>query len=488
MPQALQILATFAAGAAAMAGLGPLAQTLIYYGVLGVAYAGIAVGLQALSSLAMPSADPADTRQSARNPIAARARHYGRVRIGGPWVFAAVDGDGQFHKVLALGTGELDAVEEYYIGDTLVTLDGGNHVNEDPWDGDEMKIEVRLGLPTETVYSELDSTFPEWTSSHRGDGIASLYAIQRDGILALVLERWPQGVNTQYTVVARASKIYNPLTDLTEWNDLAANVIKDYLTHADGMRLPSSLVDTPDALAGWLAAAQACNEDVPLKAGGTEKRYRVWGSYHFDERPADVLARFLSACDGRLTLTQDRGMTLEIGNGDEPTVILDESAITGFDELSRGLDILTTANVVRATFTSVPHGYQSTDADPWMDEDSVLLRGEIADEASFACVPSHGQCRRLMKLRAYRLAPGWVATLVCNARGLAAYGQRRIRVRLAELGIDDVFQVEDFRFDIGEGGLLKGCTLQVIAMPADAYAWDAATEEGTAPVADAVED
>lgn len=483
MPQALGLIATFAA---AYIGGGPLISTIVYYGVLGIGYASIAFGLQAAFAPAAPS--PADMRQSVRNPIAPRTRHYGRVRIGGPWAFGAVDDDGQFHKVTMLCTGELDAVEERYVGNTLVTVDGGNHVNEDPWDSDELLYEYRLGLATETVYSELDSTFPEWTSSHRGDGIASIYTVQRNGILELVLERWPQGVNTQYTVVARASKVYNPLTGLTEWTDNAAAVIRDYLIHSDGMRLPSWLVETPQAVSGWLAAAQACDVDVTLKAGGTEKQWRIWGGYRFDERPADVVGRFLAACDARPALTPDGGLTIELEDGSEPTVVLDEDAITGFADLSAGLDIMTTANTIRAIYTSVPHNYGTPDADPWIDEDSVIEFGEVGDSVDFSNAPSHGQCRRLMKRRAYRLAPGWLGSVSCNIRGLAAYGKRRVRIQLSALGIDHVFQVEDFRFDIGDGAVLRGVTMQVISMPAEAFTWDAATEEGTAPVADEVED
>lgn len=454
-------------------------------GVIGI---GISLGLSALSAaIFKPDQNipkPEDIQTSVRNPTAARVRHYGRVKISGPWAFGESKA-GNFHKVIALGTGQLDAIEEYFVDDKIVTLDGSGDVQTVPWlngGNEKIRIQARLGLPTETHYSQLTTVFPEWDSDHRGDGVSSLYAIQRATSQETYMERFPGGINTLYRVVARASKVYNPITATTVWTDNAAAIMRDYITHADGMRLPASLVNTPQAAAGWLAAANICAQDVALKAGGTEDRYRIWGSYRLDERPADVIGRMLSCADARLVPTPDGGLTVEVGEWVEPTVTIDADTIVGFSELSRGRDVMTTANIIRATYTSPIHDYQTTDADQWIDDADVALRGEIANETSFMLSPSHGQTRRLMKLAAYRANPNWVGSFQCNLKGLAAFGKRFVRVTYPLFGIDEVFEVTDFRFDIGEGGILTGVTLQVSSMPEEAYEWDAATEEGTGPV------
>src|SRR5690606_15022670 len=142
------------------------------------------VGLSYLSqSLFRPSQPkPEDGQQSVRQPTAPRSRHYGRVKVSGPWVFAESEA-GNFHKVIALGQGPIDAIEEYWVDDTRVTLDGSGTVQEQPWGANsdhspQLRIESRLGASTETSYGNLSSTFSEWTTSHRGDGVASLYALQ----------------------------------------------------------------------------------------------------------------------------------------------------------------------------------------------------------------------------------------------------------------------------------------------------------------------
>lgn len=480
--------------AATAAGVSGGALTVVVTALTYATVVGLSVGLSYLSaSLFRPKQPkPEDVQSSIKNPTAARQRHYGRVKTSGPWVFGESKW-GNLYKVIALGTGELDAVEQLWVDDTPVTLDANGWVLEHPWnykpweyDGKwkHLRIEYRTGLSTETHYSHLTASFPEWTSAHRGDGIASLYAFQLASKQEEFMERFPNVTNTLYRVVARASKVLNPVTGLVAWSDNAAAVIRDYMIHPDGMRLPAVLVNTPLAVEGWKRAFNRAAAPVALKAGGTEPAWRLWGSYRFDERPADVLGRMLPCCDGWLAPTRDGGITLDIGAWQEPTVILDEDAIVGFSDVARGRDIMTTANIIAATFLSPAHDYQATDADQWADLDDVADRGEIISPVEFNMAPSHGQCRRLMKRAYYRANPDWVGQFRCNLRGLAAFGKRRVRIRYEPFGIDDVFEVQDFRFNIGQGGILLGCTIQVASMPAEAFTWNAATEEGDAPAAE----
>jgi hypothetical protein len=481
--------AVFAALTSSSLTIGLAGSAFAISAITGLVSVGIAAGLSFLaqSLIKAPEAPkPEDVQSSFKQPAQPRARHYGRVKVAGPWVFAESK-SGNFYKVLALGQGPIDAIEEYWIDDVHVTLDVNGAVQQEPWwhGGDKnVAIFSRLGASTETVYSLLAANFPEWTSAHRGDGVASLLAYQQGPDQDAYFEQFPNGINTNYRVVLRGVKVKNPTTGTTGYNDNAASVVMDYMTHADGMRLPTSIFQTPLALAGWQAAYNRCAEHVTLKGGSFEARYRLWGSYYLNERPADVLGRMLISCDGRLYPTPDGGLKLDIGTWAGPTVVLDEDAIVGFSDVSRGKDILSTANVIRATYLGVDQDYQTTDADPWVDAADVSDRGEIETDTSFIMTPSHSQARRLMKLTAYRANPTWIGTFQCNLRALAALGERFVRITYPQFSIDEVFEVQDFKFNIGEGGILQGVTLQVQSMPSDAYAWDPNQEEGDAPVRD----
>lgn len=465
-------------------GAGGAALGILVPAIVGAIEIGAAIGLQYLaSSLFRPQAPkPQDVQTSVKNPVASRVRHYGRVKASGPWTFVESK-SGNLYKVIALGTGQLDAIEECWIDDNLVTINGSNVVTSAPYNS-KAEIRYRVGLPTETSYTQLTAQFSQWDTSHRGDGVSSLFAIQKAVASDKITSIFPNILNTLYRVVARGSIIYSLGTSTNIWSENAADIVRDYITHTDGMRLPASIVNTPLAAAGWLAAYNRCAEAVPLKAGGTEKRYRLWGSYQLDERPADVLERMTSACDGRLVPTPDGGLTLDVGTWTEPTVVLDADAITGFQEVARGRDVLTAANIIRATFMSPFHDYQSTDADQWIDDADVSLRGEIAQDIQLNMAPSHGQARRLMKLAYYRANPSWVGVFNCNLRAMAAFGKRFVRITYPLFSIDEVFEIQDFKFVIGEGGILTGVSLQVQSMPSAAYDWDAASEEGTAPISE----
>lgn len=482
------VLLTLTSAGISGAALG-IATGVITAGIVG----GISIGISALaSSLFKPQAPkPEDVQTSVRQPAQPRARHYGRVKVSGPWIFAESK-QSAFYKVMALGQGPIDAIESFWIEDVQVTLQSDGSVNMWPWNGADgsfsgstVMMRYRLGANNESAYGELTFNFPgSWTTAHKGNNVASLLAIQLSDDSEKFFKRWPNGINTAYRVVLRGAKVYIPTTGLTNWSSNAAAIVRDYMTHAEGMRLPLSIFQTDQALDGWAQAYDIAGQNVSLKAGGSEDRYRLWGTYYLNERPADVIGRMLACCDGRLYPTSDGGITLKIGQWYEPTVVLDKDAIVGFSDLARGRDVLTTANIIRATYLGADQDYQTTDADPWVDAVDVSARGEIEVDRQFIMSPSHSQTRRLMKLEAYRANPTWVGTFHTNMRGLAALGEQFVRIKHDPFGIDEVFEVRDFKFIIGEGGILQGATLQVVSMPEEAYQWSAAQEEGDAPVRD----
>ena len=493
MPVALSgiiatVVGTGAIGAALQTGLAAI--TLFASTTLGGL--ALSLGLSYLaSSIFRPSQPkPEDVQQQVRQPTAPRIRHYGRVKASGTWAFAETK-SGNFYKVLALGQGPFDAIEEFWIDDVKLDLNpDGTPVSPSKYrEGTTgkslLRLEGRLGFTTETAYSELVTEFPEWIHSTEAMGsFTSCLPVCSQSEYYLSL--FPNGINTNYRVVARTSLVKNPVTGVVAWSDNAASIIRDYMTHKDGMRLPETLFTSPLAQAGWVTAFNRAGQAIPISAGGTEPRYRLWGSYQLNERPVDVLGRMLACCDGRLVPTPDGGLTLDIGEWQEPSVTINADAITGFAEVGRGRDVMNTANTIRATFLDPSQDYQSTDADPWADEASVDERGEEVKDVQLNMAPSHSQARRLMKLEWFRANPSWVGTFNTNLMGLAAFGERFIRIQYPLFGINSVFEMMDFKFIIGEGGILQGATIQVQSMPQSAYQWDI-SQEGHAPVSDHTE-
>lgn len=485
MPGAIAGFVGLIATAAASITAIPALATAIYFGVTAASYAAITIGFNALSRAFVPKPEqpkPEDVQQSFRQGVQPRTRHYGRVKVSGPWQFGGTN-EGAFHKVIALAQGEIDAVEEHWIDDNEVTV-SGNTVTSAPYSGDA-RIEVKLGTDAQTAFSGLVSAFPEYTSAHRGRGITMLYARQDPVDQEAYFEKFPKGIDTLYRCVLRGAKVKNPKTGVTAWSDNAAAVIRDYMSHADGMRLPEALMTTTQAQQGWEDAFDACNEAVALDAGGTEARYRLWGSHTLTERPGDVIGRMLACCDGAIVSTSDGGVTLKVGQWAEPSVTLTSDDILDVSELTRGIDREQRPNTIRAQYLDADSDYSTGDADPWIDPVDVTARGPEPDDISVIMAPSHGQARRLMKLRFFRTNPDWVARVSVNKKGLALIGEQFVRIKLAEFGIDDVFEIQELALNFVAGGEVEGVTFDVISLPEGAYEWDAGLEEGTAPNATA---
>lgn len=489
MPGAITgFIGLIATAAASITGSAALA-TAIYFGVTAAAYAAIAIGFNALSRAFVPKPEqpkPEDMQQSFRQGVQPRQRHYGRVKVSGPWLFGGTNA-GAFHKEIALAQGEIDAIEEHWIDDNQVTIDGAGVVTSEPYSGD-VTIEVKLGTDDQTAFTGLVSAFTEYTSAHRGRGITMLYARQDPVDQEAYFEKFPKGIDTLYRCVLRGAKVKNPKTDVTEWSDNAAAVIRDFMIHPDGMRIPEALLTTPQAQQGWEDAFDICAEAVPLAAGGTEPRYRIWGSYTLAERPGDVVGRMLACCDGAIVTTPDGGVTLKIGQWAEPSVTLTGDDILDVTELTRGIDREQRPNTIRAQFLDAAADYSTADADPWIDPVDVVARGTEPDDISLIMAPSHGQARRLMKLRYFRTNPDWVGRFSINKKGKALIGEQFVRLTLPEFGIDDVFEIQELALNFVADGGVEGVTLDLLALPEGAYQWNAGLEEGTAPGATETEE
>lgn len=480
----------FLALVAASVSTSVVGATLIYYGVYGALSIGLSLGLSALANLLVPRPKPPapeDVQQSIRQATAPRIKLYGRGKISGPWVFAESK-SGNFHKVIALGQGPLDAIESFWIDDGNVTLDangrasGGKFSNLDV--AKRPRILYRLGTSDQSSFSELTSEFPEWTSEHQGKGVALLYSTQYALKQDEFFNTYPNTINTLYRVVARGAIVTNMETLVSEWSDNPADCIYDYMQSSEGMRLPASILTTGKAKLQWETAHKDCNALFPLKGGGFEPRYRLWGSYRFDERPADVLFRMLACCNGRVKLTSDGGLALKVGKWEEPTVTIGDEEIVSVAKIRRGRDVLTTANTIRATYLEPSSDYQTQDADPWVDQEDVTLRGEIVRDVSFIMSPSHSQTRRLMKIESYKANPQWVGTFICNLKALKAFNEDVININYPRLGVTGTFEVLDFAFNFGKDNIIESVVLQVQSLPKAAFDWDASSQEGSQPVAD----
>lgn len=451
---------------------------------------GIAVGTSlaagaingALNRTAQPQ--PENGQAVIRQAIAARRSGYGRQRLGGVYVLYEASDSGASVDIIALHHGEIDAFERYWIGDIEVTVDGGNLVQHAEYfrvgGSPVMAITTKRGLPSETAHALATGQVPTiWTANHRGDGIASLCIVAASVAEDKFAKAYPNGQTITPTVAARLQKPYDPRTETSAWTANSALCLAHYLTSPHGAGLDWDRVIAP-AIDLWIAAADICDEAVPLKAGGTQPRYQVHGTYSHDDPPSEVIKALLSTMDGWLWQRPDGSIGIRAGRYEEPTVTITAEHIRSYS-LQLGEAIERSVTEIKASYIDQSQDFAAAEADPWVLGDVYARVGRsLPVDVDLSWVGHHAQARRLMKREASRQSAFAQGTITTDLAGLNAIGERYIRIELDELGdprlASLIVEVTDLSID-----LMSGATISWRAADPLIDLWTAASEEGTAP-------
>lgn len=427
-----------------------------------------------------PQTSPSERQATVRQSVGPRVRFYGRVKVGGTvWFLEAKDGN--LYQAVTLNEGLISAIQQTWMNDAQVDLDGSGRVTTAPYvvDGAYVaQVQFNMGGASQTVFPQLDAAFTEITPDHRLRGTANFLSIFGEVKQEDIPKVYPQ-LNPTVRVVMDASIVKSVRTGAMIWSENPADVIYDYLTGVDdaGFAYGAGYAESQINLASFQAFADLCDETVPLKAGGTTKRYRLAGGYAMNEEIRDVLPRMLRACDGDLYMDADGKIAIRGGKWVEPTLtITDEHIITA--DFAHGQGSLAAFNELTITYMDPGLDYQETEADPWVDSANIALRGVVlSSQLDLLMTPSHAIARRLAKIHTRKQNPLWSGTIVTNFYGFNAVGEDTVRIVFSPLGIDTTFLIKSVRF-LDD---MTGVELTVSSLSSSTYAWDAELEEGTAP-------
>lgn len=440
---------------------------------------GLSMGLQFLQAelFGPKPKKPEDLQGLFRQSVGPRSRHYGRVRVGGYVVFIETKSRA-LYQIVVHGQGPITAYIETYIDNRKVTLEDGTSggVTTAPFKPTKQIIDTQLGNPGVSGWTRLNTEFPDiWSTSHKLERLAASLLYTASVKPEDVSKVYPNRIPILNRVIDGA-KCYDPRTGSTAFTKNAAVILRDYLTHPDGMKIPASLIDDDK----FEAAADVCDENVTIKAGGTIKRYEIGMSYSFEDEPRNVINRVINACDGRLYFTAAGKIGFDAGKWVAPTVtISDEAGHIISANLRDASGPFRDANEIIVKYTHVEAGYKEATSDPWRDEDSISQLGEVRSQLLTAYeIQHHNHARRVAKIVQKRASPRWQGTIVTNLYGLNAWDQRWINLILPDYDIDGTFEI------IGPPALdteTMTITLQVASFESNTYSFNAATEEGTAP-------
>ncbi|WP_159975896.1 MULTISPECIES: hypothetical protein [unclassified Novosphingobium] len=453
----------------------------------------------ALATLYKPKGPkPEQQERSIKTALPPRISAYGTVRLYGAYMLYDTNADGFAVDAWAFHDGRIDSILFRYLGDKRITLNGAGFVlpqDKEFGDGDTVRIGTRLGLATETAFSELITRLPGiWTNNHRGDGVVTGCMISKPVKQKNFNDVYPQGGPdaNQLSLVVQAQRVFDwrdvtqSASDPSTWrfSDNAAlctahyymtRAYKDWETHF------------APTLGSWTAAANDCDVAVPLKAGGTEKRYRVALAHKHTDTHKATIGNLLAAWDGFIAPRSDGALVAWSGRYVDP----DPADLIGPDEIvsyswDYGIVDEDQSNEIAVSYLSADHDYTTVDATSWRDEDAIFADGELKTTPLENAVPSHGQARRLAKrLMAKTMAPnrGSVTTTIA---GRKIRGKRFIPLHIEEAGavfFSGTAEIVRLRRNLTTGGV----TFDWIKADPNVDAWNPATEEGNpAPVGNRV--
>jgi hypothetical protein len=492
----LLILSALAVEASVITVASVAISTATVVGTIALTAASVGIGLLMSPSNVAPNIPTSqEGTQTLKQPIPPRIFGYGRCRIAGAYMFfETTDPGGDSYDVIALHHGKIGAIIYHYLHDDLVLLDGTGLVTSVVGEAsltryDPVIIKTRLGLATETHYSEVATAFPSfWTSAHDGHGQASLMLKCPDVAINDYWDRYPHGL-PKPSVVADLTAIFDPrdatqsLGSPSTWKVSRNPVLQiiDLLTSEDhGLGLDYATLIAP-VLTQLMARADECDEPITLKFGGTEPRYASSGWAYLTTDPIDILVAMLLTCDGWLAEGPDGTLALWVGKYNAPTITLTDDHIFGFT-MDCGTADEEAVNEIRFRYTPSLNDYREAPGVPWQDTADIAERGRIrSQQLGLTWVESHSQCLRLAKRQMARYQASRRGTMVCSLYALRCLGQRWVRVQsntIDDLG-NAVVEISRLRVDLASAKVSFDWAL---VNPNAIDAWDPATEEATPPV------
>lgn len=423
---------------------------------------------QALSKSPSPVNSSFGSAVSTRSTVAPHSIVYGRTRVGGTMAYMESTEENKYlHIVIVLAGHEIAAVEKVYFDDTEVTYDGSGNVTSDPY-ASKARIQIKLGTDDQTAFSDLVAeSDSNWTSNHRLRGRACVYIR-----LEYDQDVYPNGM-PNFSFQIRGKKVYDPRSATTVWSANPALCLNDYLRNTKyGLGCSSTEIDS----SALIAAANICDEDVSLAAGGSENRYELHGAFETSAKPEDIINQMLTSMAGKAVWSGGVWRILA-GAYYTPTLTFDE------DDLRDGFKIQTLVsrrenfNCVKGVFQSADNKYVATDFPPLESATFIAQDGgeKVFKNIVLPFTSSASMAQRLAKIELLKARQQITLTLPMKLNALQANVGDIVRINNTRFGWSNKpFEVVAANISL-EVNL--GVDLQLREISTDVFDWSTSEEQ-----------
>lgn len=480
-----------------VATIGPttvIASNLLYLGTLAALYGGVAFGTQLLGSLfvqkpSVPKAE--DGSYNLKQNVPPLPIVYGRVKKGGDYIFLEEKDGTAYHIIVWCGR-RIHGFVTHYLHDEPATVDGAGQVTAPSHfhiNGRYVvKILTRRGLDVETAYSDVVTAFsPDWTSDHRGDGLATVRMSCGPVGQEKFLEVYPNQM-PEHSAVGDGVLLYDPRKDSTqpggsgshrhadpnswEFSRNLALMRLDYLCKPYGGKKSYSRMYMPD----WINAANVCDQAVTNRTGGTESRYHGGLWFRAPNDPVEVARIMDEAAELVVYERSDGTIGVHAGEYVSPDITLTEDDIFAI-KVDKNRRQSSTVLAVRGRYTNTANHYVTEDAaiygDPYGEVDDSTERTRTFNNSA---VQSHNHCQRKQKLTYIRANARKVQVTADYSTAKHCAYRRFVRLHYPRRGLFNA--VVEIMSTVSTDLANMRVTFAGIIVSETLFDFDAATEEG----------
>ena len=409
--------------------------------------------------------------QMIKQPTVARRMIYGETRVSGVLGFAESTNDDKYlHLVIMIASHEVNSIGQIYVNDTAITIDGSGNCTAPTQYANLIRIKKHLGASDQSADTDLiaDSN-GKWTSDHKLSGIAYIYAR-----LEFDADAFPNGL-PNISAIVQGKKLYDPRTSSTAYSTNTALAIRDYLTdNIYGFGASTSEIDDTS----FTTAANVCDENVTLSAGGTEKKYTINGTFQSNGSPKQILSNLLSAMGGEVVFSNGTFKT-KAAKYVSPTVSLDEGDLRGSIALQSRRSRRDNYNAVKGVFTSPDNNYVAADypaftSTTFQNEDNG---DQVFLDMDLPYTTSSPMAQRLAKIALFRNRQQITLDMPCKLKAFQLNVGDTVSVTNTRFGFSSkVFEVAEWNLvfeNDGNGAPIMGVDIVLRELNSAVYDWDA---------------
>jgi len=464
------------AGAAAAATLGAGAAVAIGAAVV---VGGTLIAKQAMSlfEVEMPTVDTDASRQrTVRSTTEPQKIIYGEALVSGPISFIGLSGtdNSDLYQTIVLAGHELNDITDIHMDDIVITdsqinggSDAGGNVTAGTFGPKNSSticvIKKHLGEASQTADVLLTGPFANYTSAHRGDGIA--YLAMKWVLNEYSAETWDKFAPSNVKALVQGKSIYDPRLEFaaveTRGQDTTnasyitystnpALCVVDYLTDTYlGMGVSVSKIDWDSVT----TAADGCDVSVSVP-GGTESRFTCNGVVFATDSHQKNINKILSSMNGNLVYSNGKYI-LHAGIYEAPTETLTEDDLIGAISIKTSLERSDRFNTIKGLFIDPSQNHKSSEfpkvqlADAVTRDNNEILEKEVQYPMTNSSYMAQRLSNKLIQLSDQQK----VVSFPANLSALRITAGDRVQVSVEELNWSNkVFQCAGWTFS-EDGGV-----------------------------------